>query len=443
MSGFGETWTKVAVLSDIAAIVWKSVACSSDGKYVLLGNLTNTITVSSDYGETWQPKVIGNFVGNASAMNLSGQYQLTANTVLYRSNTSGTSWIQLTGPLANQSYTGLCISSTGQFQYACSKFKSPALGTIIKSDDFGETWTTISDPLGNNRFTSIATDNTGQYVTVVASLPNPGIWTSSNGGETWSDNKLTTEEDDMVSVAMSGDGTYQTAVGSNGLSLLGSIYSSNDHGETWSSISSTDYYYLLSIRMDSTGRYRTTLGVDNMIFVSRNSGNTWILKGDTQRYASNAISSDGVYQYATYSVFPSPIGGNVGVYRSTSVLLTINGSGKVKVGSITYNGPTTTFVLPGIIEAVSTDTSIFTRWAGINSSTSPIITVSEGGTLTANFAEAPVVTHRKYWPSQTELTDDSKPCRCGCFKVAANYTSAEERARAIRFAAAGCGCCRP
>jgi hypothetical protein len=449
MSGFGDTWTPVTDLyvggGGIGSI-WASVACSYDGKYVLLGNATATITVSSNYGLTWQTKDLGIVVGRSSAMDLSGQYQLTARYGnICRSTNYGVSWSNnMIGIQLDQNYSGLCISSTGQYQYACSSDAGLTPGIIIKSSTFGDTWASINSTIGNRNFTSIATDNTGQYVTVVASMfsgvgvsINGGLWTSDDGGITWTDKGFNNTL--ILSVAMSGDGQYQTVVTQD------SIYRSDNYGNTWSLVN-TSIINISSVRMDSTGKYQTLVVAGNgYIYVSTNYGSTWIQKAVQQTWRSNAVSGNGVHQYATYNDFFF----NTGVYRSTAtpvnIELIINGSGTVTVGSEDYSGPGTYTVpvLPGApIEAVNTDTAIFIRWSGANSSRSPVITVSEDGTLTANFAEAPVVTRRKYWPSQTELTDDSKSCQCGCFKPAQNYGSASERAHAIRFAASGCGCCR-
>jgi hypothetical protein len=131
----------------------------------------------------------------------------------------------------------------------------------------------------------------------------------------------------------------------------------------------------------------------------------------------------------------------------STLTLIIIGKGCVFVDGIpfTESFSSTSFAGDILITYENTDiTYAFTRWGGTNDTTQPSITLNMGTDqeLIANFAEAPTVVRRKYWPSQTELTDDSKPCQCGCFKVAKNYASAEERARAIRFAAAGCGCCK-
>ena len=132
----------------------------------------------------------------------------------------------------------------------------------------------------------------------------------------------------------------------------------------------------------------------------------------------------------------------------STISITFIGSGTVTVAGVDVSGNNEVkevVINDGeTITANDIGTSAFTKWSsGVLDKYTPSFTFTSAGPIsfTVNFAEASVVTRRKYWPSQTELTDDSKPCRCGCFKVATNYASASERARAIRFAAAGCGCC--
>lgn len=129
-----------------------------------------------------------------------------------------------------------------------------------------------------------------------------------------------------------------------------------------------------------------------------------------------------------------------------TLTLTVVGLGSVTIGANTYTAGTTQ--IPGLSGSVNVTATPnvnckFVRWAGANTSitTSISITMDVNKSLTANFLDAPIVTRRKYWPSQTELANDRKSCGCNCFKPKANYTSFAERDRALRFAAAGCNCC--
>ena len=133
-----------------------------------------------------------------------------------------------------------------------------------------------------------------------------------------------------------------------------------------------------------------------------------------------------------------------------TLTLYIVGTGSVKIGTTTtttiYTNSTNIITgLSGVraVEAIQTDeTFAFARWSNANTTNKSTINLNMNVNriLTAHFAEAPVVTRRVYWPSQTELTDNSKSCRCGCFKPASSYASFAERDRAIRFCAAGCNC---
>lgn len=175
--------------------------------------------------------------------------------------------------------------------------------------------------------------------------------------------------------------------------------------------------------------------------------------GSHTTFSINASTGSVLASYTTVPGLYKLYVRNNGSYNITELTLTatpvllllINGIGSVNINGTNYSGPGSYSIpdLPASVGAMATGTesSAFTRWGILNTSVSPSITVPGYGELIANFAEAPVVTRRKYWPSQTELIDDSKPCRCGCFRAAANYASATDRARAIRFAAAGCGCC--
>jgi photosystem II stability/assembly factor-like uncharacterized protein len=118
------------------------------------------------------------------------------------------------------------------------------------------------------------------------------IYISGDSGETWN-TKASNRQ--WASVAISADGTIQTAVVSGG-----QIWVSNDSGETWNAKDSNRQWQ--SVAMSSDGTKQTAIVSGGQIYISGDSGETWNTKTiGAKDWQSVAMSADGTKQTAIVS----------------------------------------------------------------------------------------------------------------------------------------------
>jgi len=194
--------------------------------------------------------------------------------------------------------------------------------------DYPGTWT----PKESNRmWRSIAMSADGTKQTAVAAFGQ--IYISMDSGYTW-----TAKESNRfwTSVAMSADGTKQTAVGNNI-----QIYVSTDSGNTWTAKESNRYWN--SVAMSADGTKQTAVGQNTLIYVSLDSGGTWTGKDFFRSWQSVAMSADGTKQTAVVlggQIYVSTDSGNTwGAKESNrqwaSVAMSADGT---KQTAAVYNG---------------------------------------------------------------------------------------------------------
>jgi photosystem II stability/assembly factor-like uncharacterized protein len=158
---------------------------------------------------------------------------------------------------------------------------------------YPDTWTPKES---NRQWYSVAMSADGTKQTAV--VYNGQIYVSTDSGNTW-----TAKESYRwwYSVAMSADGTKQTAV-----AYAGQIYVSTDSGNTWTPKESNRYWR--SVAMSADGTIQTAVGLQGQIYVSTDSGNTWTAKESNRNWYSVAMSADGTKQTA--------VGQNLQIYVS-------------------------------------------------------------------------------------------------------------------------------
>ena len=122
-------------------------------------------------------------------------------------------------------------------------------------------------------------------------------------------------------------------MGQNKLRLLygGQIYVSTDSGNTWTAKESNRSWF--SVAMSADGTKQTAVVYGGQIYVSTDSGNTWTAKESNRNWWSVAMSADGTKQTAVVyggQIYISCIGVGIG---------TTNPAGKLDVnGSIYQRG---------------------------------------------------------------------------------------------------------
>jgi hypothetical protein len=184
--------------------------------------------------------------------------------------------------------------------------------TVYTSNDYGITWrpldinselyASIPDSQ-NNMYQSVETFPTagvalsynGLYQTVVAQY----IYRSQDFGQTWTNVSNTNylSDNNWISVAMSSDGKYQTALESGG-----DVFTSTDFGVTWTLLNDDrlldkDW---ISASSSATGQYQTIVQQGGLVYYTFNYGTTWTPVSDSnirnKDFRDVSISSDGIYQ---------------------------------------------------------------------------------------------------------------------------------------------------
>lgn len=309
---FGREWVDVTT-GTIPDQKWLSVAISTTGRYQIAVEEFGDIYVSNTFGSTWQAKTnIGNATSNSLSMSTSGQYQTASNgQSIFVSNDFGENWSSVYNFGSTKVFVG--ISLNGQYQNVVSSGDA-----LYQSSDYGLTWTRYSDDY-SELYNSIqmfptcdvAMSYNGNYQTIVSE----NIYISSDYGATWTTVDLNPGVDsdwddrNWISVAMSSDGKYQTA-----LEDVGEIYISSDYGVTWYK---QDRQGLRDkqwrcISMSANGRFQTALAKNGGLYISIDFGETWKQSVEsifgvesvfgTQVWQSNAVSANAQYQTAvTYN----------------------------------------------------------------------------------------------------------------------------------------------
>lgn len=309
---FGTKWVDVTT-GIIPDKKWLSVAISTTGRYQIAVEEGGYIYVSKDFGSSWVAKTnIGYSTSNGLSMSTSGQYQTASNgRTIFISNDYGDTWTSVYNFGNTEIFVG--VSLNGQYQNVISSGDS-----LYQSSDYGLTWTRYNDQY-SELYNSIqmfptcdvAMSYDGVYQTIVAE----NIYISNDYGSTWITVDLNPGVDsdwddrNWISVSMSSDGKYQTA-----LEDVGEIYVSTNYGVSWNkknqqAIRDKEWR---CVSVSANGRYQTALAKNGGLYVSSNYGESWRRTIDsifgvesvfgTQVWQSNAVSANAQYQVAvTYN----------------------------------------------------------------------------------------------------------------------------------------------
>lgn len=195
---FGATWIAKGFTS-----TWKSVACSSDGKYILVSNGTNTY-LSNDRGNSWSAtlgaSVVFSSYDEGLTMSNSGQYIyiLQSNYSIKYSNNYGSSW----STVGCWKSWGLKCSGDGRYILIHDYDYSNKM--IRLSSDYGLNFTTLTIPTLETYagFYSAAISNNGNAI-LVGVYQGTSIVTF-NRGATWT---LLSDVYGAMRAAMDGTGS--------------------------------------------------------------------------------------------------------------------------------------------------------------------------------------------------------------------------------------------
>jgi hypothetical protein len=201
----------------------------------------------------------------------------------------------------------------------------------IYETSVGDTWTAKES---NRKWRSVAMSADGTKQTAVGGYPgNEQIYVSTDSGNTWTAKESNRE---WFSVAMSADGTKQTAV-----VLYGQIYVSTDSGNNWTAKESNREW--VSVAMSADGTKQTAVVYGGQIYISTDSGNTWTAKESNRIWRSVAMSADGTKQTAVaagWQIYVSTDTGNTWTAKESnrnwfSVSMSADGT---KQTAVVYGG---------------------------------------------------------------------------------------------------------
>ena len=196
------------------------------------------------------------------------------------------------------------ISYTGQFMIVT--FANS--GNIILSVDYGGSWTILN--ISTSVITSVSISDSGQYALVTTA--STGSYVSTNYLSGWT---LTSAISGTIS-AVSARGNVMIVVNGRVINV------SNNNGSTWSTISNTvDTNNITSISTSEYGNYLVYTNIIKQVYVSSNSGTSWIKKlSSTILGQSSKISNNGQIQlvgsFNPYIFISSDYGANWTIVKS-------------------------------------------------------------------------------------------------------------------------------
>ncbi len=295
-------WVNRTQGTDASGKIWTAVASDAPGDKLVAGSrfvippgcLAGDLWTSTNVGMAWTPWAAGPEEDWASVASDSSGTNLVAvanGGGIWTSNNSGVTWTDRTpsGSAGSQGWSSVASDSTGSHLVAVV-----GGGDIWTSNGSGVTWTdqTPSGSAHGQSWASVASDSTGTHLVAVAVHPGSlggcdilspasagyaggSIWTSTDGGATWTDQTPSGTAMDLcwASVASDSSGTNLIAVGSG-------IWTSANAGVTWTQQTAPPTTNWISVASDATGTHvvainRDVFSSNGDIWASTDSGVTW------------------------------------------------------------------------------------------------------------------------------------------------------------------------
>ena len=291
LGNIGKAWSDASN----SAMNWAAIASSADGMVVLgAGRNNELLQVSIDSGLTWARRdTMRNWTSAAVTPGGSPLFAGTATGSIFSSWDKGTTWNltdTLPGPVAS-----LAIGHPGFATTPYLLVAAVAGGKVYTSDSWGGSGTWVAHATNGN-WSTVACSADGMFI--VAAAYNGGMYRSYDFGVTWARMPLWPAVNrTWTSVALSSDGSKIVAVEE------AYLYISNDYGTTWTTPEpyATRMYKAVASSADGS---RLVAVVDaGAIYVSINSGITWVPWTDTTggavNWSSVTMSADGQKIYVS------------------------------------------------------------------------------------------------------------------------------------------------
>ena len=281
-------------------------------------------------------------------------------------------------------------------------------GKIWTSSNGGETWTENGD---DDLWDNIVMSADGTKL--AAAVSNKKIWTSSNGGETWTVASGFGMDHLWKSLAMSDDGTKLAAVTSS------HIWTSSDSGSKWDQ--NSDSYDLIktqnqsrwtSIAMSADGTKLAATVANGNIWTSNDSGSTWTDNtsvGANKNWSAIAMSADGTKLAATVANGNIWTSNNSGSTWTENTSFGENGKNWTSIAMSADGTKLAATVYEGKIWTSNDSGSTWNQNTAVDSTTWKTIVINKHGNFLAAVANiSPNGITNRIWTSSKDKLENTK-----------------------------------
>lgn len=196
----------------------RAVACSADGSRVIVAHSDAPLSISSDYGITWNSVDVTRFwLDVASSSTGVKLVAVVSGGLIYTSSDSGANWIPRDSVRA---WFSCCSSTDGTNLVATAGAEF-----IYTSADSGSTWSPKN--INTRTWKEVACSSSGSHI--LAACQTGKAMVSADFGANWSDCTITGNPL-TFGAAVSGDGSKMVLTPSTGTEC----YVSTDSGTSWS-----------------------------------------------------------------------------------------------------------------------------------------------------------------------------------------------------------------
>ena len=280
---------------------WVAAGCSANGQFVSALPYAEPLFYSQNGGANWQEARLGACRWDDLAVSADGRYMLVSEQygAVYVTSNSGQNWAQANLP--TQNWHGVDSSADGRCLAACVDN-----GGIYLSSDSGSHWREVIPGGVPRHWTAIAMSSDGQNIVacwhhrIVLSgqwYSSGQLYTSDDGGNTWTQRCPELGDKYWTTVAVSPDGRAMLAAISDyrdGV-ITASVYISVDNGHHWFQTQLNNQYYWISGAITAADGLWAICANDGYVYLSENYGITWQAQEALGRksWVDVRVSSDG------------------------------------------------------------------------------------------------------------------------------------------------------
>jgi hypothetical protein len=340
----GTTWT--AANSGLPSRDILSLAAS--GSNIFAGARGGGVFVSTDNGASWVGTSVTGLSVAAFAI-IGSSIFAGAETGVYLSTNSGTTWTAVNSSPANKRVNALAMSGSNVF--------AGTDGGVSLSTNNGATWSAVNSGIVGTSVRSFGTSGS----TIFACAEGTGGFLSSDNGASWT--SLNISAPNVYAFATSGANVF---AGTDG-----GVFLSTNNGVSWSAVNSgLTYTSVGSLALGGSYLFAGTSGAG--VFRSTNNGTSWTP-------ANSGIASESILALV-------PTGSNLlaGTYGDGIFLSTDNGTSWTAVNSGLTDKTVRALVAVGTDVFAATYSGVFlsknngASWAAVNSGLASLYVFSLG-----------------------------------------------------------------